>query len=78
MVTTTGRLVEVAQSAASRSYAFAEPLRSQWPEDLVVLVTGEAWYVNFHSATGSQQRQLLQALTQCLHTAGIGGKFEEL
>lgn len=78
VVTTTGKLIEVARSPVSRSYAFAAPLRSQWPEDFVVLVDKEEWYLNFHSATGFQRQVILQALTQCLRTAGIVGKFEEL
>lgn len=73
-----GPLLEIARTGASRSYAFAAPLRSHWPEDFVVMVDSEEWYLNFHAATGAQQALILQTLTQCLHTAGLGGKFEEL
>ena len=76
----------IARSPGGRSYAFAVPLRSQWPEDFVVLVDEdfvvlvdrEEWYLNFHSATGFQREIILHALTQCLRTASIVGKFEEL
>jgi len=78
VVTPAGPLVEVARSPVSRSCAFAAPLRSQWPEDFVVMVAREEWYLNFHSAPGFQQDVILKALTQCLRTAGIMGKFEEL
>jgi len=78
VVTTAGKLIEVARRPVSRSYAFAAPLRSQWPEDFVVLVDKEEWCLNFHSATGFQLQVILQALPQCLRTAGSVGKFEEL
>jgi hypothetical protein len=68
----------VARSPVSRSYAFAALPRSQWPEDFVVIADREEWYLNFHSATGFQRAAILHALTQCLRTAGIVGKFEEL
>jgi hypothetical protein len=78
VVTTTGKLIEVARSAASRSYAFGAPLRSQWPEDFVVMVDSEEWYLNFHWATFSQQHSIQQAITQCLRAIGIVGSFEEV
>jgi len=43
VVTTTGKLIEVARSPVSRRYAFAAPLRSQWPEDFVVRVDRKEW-----------------------------------
>jgi hypothetical protein len=76
--TTTGKLLEVARSGVSRSYAFSAPLRSQWPEDFVVMVDSEEWYLNFHSATGTQQDIILQAITQCLHASGTTGTFEKV
>ena len=76
VVTTTDKLIEVARSPAS--YAFAAPLRSQWPEDFVVMVDSQQWYLCFPAATDAQQRGILQALIQCLHATGIMGTFEEL
>lgn len=78
VVTTTGKLIEVARSPVSRSYAFAAPLRSQGPEDFVVMVDSQEWYLCFPAATDAQQRVILQALTQCLHATGMVGTFEEL
>ena len=43
VVTTTGKLIEVARSLVSRRYAFAAPLSSRGPEDFVALVEREAW-----------------------------------
>jgi len=71
-------LCVIGRTSTGSSYAFAIPPRIQWPEDFVVMFDNQECYLNFHAATGPQQKVVLQTLIQCLHTIGIVGTFEEV
>lgn len=63
---------------AHKKYAFALPLRSKWPEDLLIQLDSAGWYLCFHVATSHQLTAIMRALTQCLAAVGVAGRFEEV
>jgi hypothetical protein len=73
-------LVQVAQQASGYrlSYAYAASGPIAWDEDFLLLVSEREIYVLLHTATASQEADVLIWVQECVTTLGLAGVLSDI